>query len=786
MIIASAILLALAFVALFGERLAPHEPIYFVLEQGRESRPFDPGVVFPFGSDVLGRDLFSLVLSGARATLTIVLLAGAARVAAGVLIAAVGSWWRPTRLVTETLAELVSAVPATLVALVLVKVFVTSDSSTLFFVGALLVIGWAGPYRVIRAEVERLANAPFTEGARAIGVARWRLFWRHQLPHLVPMLAVNLTQQVIASLVLVAELGVLSVFVGATRLINVEESLTIVRTGQPTTAIVGDPVEWGGLLATSRTVEALWTTRWLILLPGIAFALTALAIAVVGFAFARRYARRDLIADLRGRGAAGLGLALVAVFAVSAVVPERYPLARAWASEARAAVRPAADVNAAFAAAGLRPIGDGYEVRRDVSRIVQAGPASVRVGATTVTEPWPRQARDTPDRDRNARSFAAASTGGGSVEAPLVFVARGISASDFEPRVQANLGPPVPDLAKLIRDYSYADDYAGVDVRGKVVVLVRFLGIRGAGPRLPSAIGPSPEASIANAIGRGAAAVLFVDPALGYYTDLDTGSRIYGLGDVRGGTNPYLRAEQEDPPTSEGGVPVVVLSDAAASAMLRPFGIDLAPFFAFDERGDPRWKASMSRDLGVAARVQVPLRYESASVVSHVGEVAGAPDDAKRVLVWGIRRPDAVHPAGDDVAALARALGATKTPVVLVDFDPSVDAAASADAIRRMLGERRIALVVVLDRLDGDALQFTTPHGDLIPAFDLYADNARARHRPTLRTASLAEISGLAPFVDVRTVLVKGTGGDGDPRADAASLIGYLAGRLALGAEELR
>ena len=49
--------LALLFVALFGGRIAPYEPIYFVVEHGSDPRPYDPGLVFPFGSDVLGRDL---------------------------------------------------------------------------------------------------------------------------------------------------------------------------------------------------------------------------------------------------------------------------------------------------------------------------------------------------------------------------------------------------------------------------------------------------------------------------------------------------------------------------------------------------------------------------------------------------------------------------------------------------------------------------------------------------------------------------------------------------------
>ena len=233
LVVGIAAFFALIVVALFGERLAPNEPIYFVVEHGRDPRPYDPGIVFPFGSDVLGRDLFSLVLAGARATLTIVLVAGLARVVAGVLVAALGSWSRPTRLLTETVADFAAAIPATLVAVLLVKAFVGTYTSVPILVGAVLVIGWAGPYRVIRAEVDRLTRAPFSEGARAMGATRWRLFWRHQLPHLLPVIATNFSQQVVASLVLVAELGVLGVLVSAVRSLQVQ---AINAQGQPTGA----------------------------------------------------------------------------------------------------------------------------------------------------------------------------------------------------------------------------------------------------------------------------------------------------------------------------------------------------------------------------------------------------------------------------------------------------------------------------------------------------------------------------------------------------------------------
>jgi peptide/nickel transport system permease protein len=780
-------LFGLLLIALLGERIAPHEPIYFVVEHGQDPRPYDPGLVFPFGSDVLGRDLFSLVIAGARATLTIVLLSGAARVAAGALVAALGSVWPRARVPIESLADLASAVPATLVALVLVKLFVKAETSLLMFIAALLMTGWAGPYRIIRAEFDRLASMPFTQGARAIGVSSRRLLWRHHLPHLVPAIAMNACQQVVASLVLVAELGVLGVGVGLTRTINIEESLTRVLPTQVNISEVSDPPEWGGLLASARTIESLWTTRWLVLVPGVAFAITAAVVAVIGFALARRYARRDLIDDLRSRGAATIGIAVIALVLLSSFVPERYAAARDWGAAARAEMRPTADIERAFAAAGLQPIGDSYAVTREVTTIAQTGAASVSAGSIELVEPFPHSSLDVPDRNRTMRSFVSQGTGGGVVEAPLVFASRGISSADYTPAPQQVAGPRSEDFAKLIRDYEYADDYAGIDIRGKVVLLVRFIGITARGPRqdvFNNVRGPFPDESIGYAIKRGAAAVIFVDPALWLYNDLPA-SVSYGLGELDGGNNPYLRAEQFRPPTGTSGVPVIVLGDVAARQLVEPLGIDLSPFFHFDERGAERYKVSLSRDLGISARVAVPLQRQTASVTSHVAEVGEVPDSAPRIVVWGIDRPGAPHPAADVLAALGRTLAQRRVPVVFVDFDPTIDPAANARVVGEVLTQRRVALVLVLDRLDGPTLRFTTPYGDLIPALDRYASDVGARYEHTIETARLAAIDEVAPFFDVRTVLIGGSRGDGDPRADAAAVIGYLAGRLALGAEEL-
>jgi peptide/nickel transport system permease protein len=772
----------LVFFALFGERIAPHEAIYFVPEHGSDPRPYDPGLVFLFGSDVLGRDLFSVVLAGARATLTIIVLSGAARVVAGALIAAVSSWWRPTRLATESLAELAGAVPATLVALVLVKVFLQADPSILLVTGALLVTGWAGPYRVIRAEVDRLGALGFTQGAVAIGVGRWRLFWRHHLPHLAPVLAVNLSQQIVASLVLVAELGVLSVFIGATRYINLEESLTRAAIREVPAALIADPPEWGGILANARTIESLWTTRWLVLVPGVAFALTAICVALIGFTLTRRYSKHDVTQDVRSRGAGALAVALLAIFVASTLVPERYAEAREWAAAARAEVRPSSAMEAAFVDAGLKPLGATYAVQRDVNTIVQNGPAQVRVGAAGLTQPWPRKEK------QSIQTFVTANTGGGVVEAPLVFIGRGISPSENPPRPVIRFGQMPEDLGELIRDY--ADDYASVDVRGKVVVLVRFLGVA-ASPRAPAALlrnsaggatsGFLVEESIAGAIKHGAVAVIFVDPVLTKYVE-----RGEQVSPRDAGANPYLRLEAQLPPTTTTGTPVVMVDADAAATLLASTGLDLKPFLVFDEYKGARYKQSAARDLGVMARVEVPLARARTLVTSYIGEVADVSSDRGRIVVWRQRRADdADSPTRDVLAALARTFADRRVPFIFVDFDPAVDVKLNAKAVGEALNDRKIALVVVLDRLDGSALRFTTAHGDLIPALDLYAAKAAARHELTRTTASAAAASEFAPLIEFKTVVVTGNGGPGDLRADAAAIVGYLAGRLALGAEEV-
>ncbi len=477
----------LLFVVLFGERIAPYETIYMVLSRPPLRPPYAPGEVYPLGSDGLGRDLFSVVLAGARATLVIATAAGISRVVCGLFIALVASWWRPMRTVADSLAEIVSAVPATLVALLVVLVVVRSDPQLYTFIGALLLTGWAGPYRIARAELDRLTRSQFSESALALGVRRAPLFGRHHLPHLVPMLAVSTAQQSVASLVAVAELGVLGYTIGATRLLS----------GQFTSTIP----EWGGILANSRSLENLWTTRWVILVPGVAFALAAMGISALGLGIARQYQRRNAFYDLRSGGAAALALLCVAGVVGMLLIPERYAAAREWADAARERTLYRRSDGHALAEGGLRPIGSSYVVERQVSMLAQTGPASISVPRAGVLS----EEADAPTDFLPVLYFAS---GGGVFDAPLVFAGWGLSPSDH-PAVATQIFSG-PSFGKVIEDWP--DDYQAVDVRGKIAVIFKTPNIR-TGSRF-STVTQDFESTVTNALKRGARAVLYIDPFL--------------------------------------------------------------------------------------------------------------------------------------------------------------------------------------------------------------------------------------------------------------------------------
>ncbi|RMG89571.1 MAG: ATP-binding cassette domain-containing protein [Chloroflexi bacterium] len=211
------------FLALFGPSLAPLDPmeIYndpiFVgdevfIPSVMPLRPFQLSQ-FPLGTDNAGRDLLSRLLHAIRPTLLLCLIIVSLRLAVGITLGLVGGWYRG---ITERLIEF--GIGASLSIPILIFSLATlsfmGERELPQFMFALTVTGWANIAVFVKNHTQSVIQAPFIEGARAVGVRPVGILWRYILPQLWPVLPAIIAFELSAVLLLVAELGFLGMFIG--------------------------------------------------------------------------------------------------------------------------------------------------------------------------------------------------------------------------------------------------------------------------------------------------------------------------------------------------------------------------------------------------------------------------------------------------------------------------------------------------------------------------------------------------------------------------------------------
>ncbi len=244
--IISALIMALA---IWGPRLAPHDPMAEVPQFFYEGRLYAPPPIgrplppfthpdYPLGHDDINRDVLSRLMWAVRPTLILCAIVVSVRIALGVLLGLLAGWFggMAARAV-DALTSLSAAVP--LLALVVALILGLSLSGGLLsFVVALSIVGWIDAAAIIRNRAITLQGAPYIESARAIGIAPGGILWRHVLPQLWPILPVLMIFELSAVLLLVAELGYLGYFVGGgyvyeTRISDFGPPLRLIRSGYP-------------------------------------------------------------------------------------------------------------------------------------------------------------------------------------------------------------------------------------------------------------------------------------------------------------------------------------------------------------------------------------------------------------------------------------------------------------------------------------------------------------------------------------------------------------------------
>lgn len=245
-----ALLATLALVALFGPWLMGRDPWDMA---GPPSLWPGQDAEFPLGTDLLGRDLATGLVSGTRVSLLIGLVSSALSAIVGVLIGALSGFYRGwVDAVLGRVTELFQTVPKFVLAVVLVALF---KPSVLTEVIAIAVVSWPATARLVRAEFLRLREREFVLAAETLGMGDAGLIFRQILP------------QAIAPVLVLSTLTVANA-------IQTEAALAFLGLGDP------NVMSWGTLIGAGR--EQVLDAWYICALPGAAIVVAVLAFNLLG------------------------------------------------------------------------------------------------------------------------------------------------------------------------------------------------------------------------------------------------------------------------------------------------------------------------------------------------------------------------------------------------------------------------------------------------------------------------------------------------------------------------
>jgi len=253
----AALLLLFVLCAVFAPVLAPHDPAQLDLN----ARLLPPSHAHLFGTDELGRDIFSRTIYGARISLTVAVSVVAISLVIGLITGALagfyGGWL--DAVINIYVMNAFLALPGILLAIAFVA-FLGPGLWNLIF--ALSIGGWVGYARLVRAQVMAVKEREFVEAARALGANDLRILLRHILPNIVQPLIVQAA-------------------IGMAGAVLAEATLSFLGLGIPPPA-----ASWGSMLNDARS--HLFESPHMIAFPAIAVMLCVLSFNFIGDALRDR------------------------------------------------------------------------------------------------------------------------------------------------------------------------------------------------------------------------------------------------------------------------------------------------------------------------------------------------------------------------------------------------------------------------------------------------------------------------------------------------------------------
>ncbi|MFT3801829.1 MAG: ABC transporter permease [Burkholderiaceae bacterium] len=208
---------------------------------------------FPLGTDFMGRDLATGLVSGAGVSLLIGLVSTVISACVGIAIGALAGYYRGwVDAVLLRVIELFQTVPNFVLAVVLVALFKPSVATAVFAIG---IVSWPPTARLVRSEFLQLREREFVLAGRTIGMGHARLILTQILPNALPPVVVVSTLSVAHA-------------------IQTEAALAFLGLGDP------NVMSWGTLIGIGR--EQVVDAWYICGLPGLAIIITVLAFSLLG------------------------------------------------------------------------------------------------------------------------------------------------------------------------------------------------------------------------------------------------------------------------------------------------------------------------------------------------------------------------------------------------------------------------------------------------------------------------------------------------------------------------